>query len=94
MSKEQRKPIIGQTLGTCGGRPRIDGTRIAVQNVVEAYYGFLRDTFINNYVQEHLHLKYHEVEAALNYYDDHRDELDRAIAEDRELGREHGQILT
>ena len=93
MSKEQHQPIIVQTPGTCGGRARIDGSRISVRNVVEAYEGFLRSMFIQQYVQEHPQLDPHEVQAALNYYDEHRTEIDQEIADERELSREHGQLM-
>ncbi len=62
-----------------GGRPRIKGTGITVQNIVEDTAAGLSV----DYIAEQFGLTYGQVYAALSYYYDHREEIDRAIAEDK-----------
>ncbi len=69
-------PHIVATPGTCGGRPRIDGTRISVQVIAE-YYNLNRSV---GYILDSLpHLKAGQVHAALTYYFDHQEEIDEEI---------------
>lgn len=71
-------PHIVMTPGTCGGRPRIDGTRISVESIAR---------YVNNGVTvasilETLpHLTPAGVHDALGYYYDHKAEIDESIAE-------------
>ena len=65
---------IESTLGTCGGKPRITGTRIRVQDIVvwtEA--GKSPDEIVTDYPQ----LTISNVYAALAYYHDHREEIEQ-----------------
>ena len=62
-----------------GGRPRITGHRITVQNVViwHERMGLSADEIASNYG-----LSLADVYAALAYYYDHRQEIDQAIMVD------------
>jgi uncharacterized protein (DUF433 family) len=70
---------IVATPGTCGGKPRIDGHRIRVQDVAiwHERLGYSIEEIIAHYPQ----LTLAEVHAALAYYYDHRDEIQHDIAE-------------
>ena len=65
--------------GIAGGKPRIAGHRITIQNVVlwHEYLGMSADEIGAQY-----DLTLAEVHAALAYYFDHRLEIDRSIEED------------
>lgn len=73
---------IEVTPGVCGGKPRIAGRRITVQNVVvwHEHLGMGGDEIAT----EH-DLSLSEIYAALAYYFDHRSDIDQAIREDQEL---------
>jgi uncharacterized protein (DUF433 family) len=64
---------IESTSGVCGGRPRIAGTRISVQDVYvwHELLGKRADEIVASFPQ----LTPADVYAALTYYWDHRDEL-------------------
>ena len=74
---------IESTPGVCGGRPRIAGTRIRVQDIViwHERLGYSPDEIVSHYPQ----LTLADVYAALAYYYDHRDEIERYIQEGEEL---------
>lgn len=71
------KHII-QTTGIMGGKPRIDGHRISVQNVViwheKMGYSIEEIAAMTKLTLAQLH-------SALAYYFDHQDEIERSIAE-------------
>lgn len=68
---------IAKTSGTCGGQPRIIGTRIKVKHV---YVWVERMGMAPaQVVAEHPHLTMDQIHAALAYYWSHRDEIDRDI---------------
>jgi len=70
------------TPGTCGGKPRIAGTRIRVQDVVIwTEKGLSPDEIID----QHPHITLADVYAALTWYHDHRAEIDLQIAESERL---------
>lgn len=71
------------TPGTCGGKPRIAGTRIRVQDVVVWHdrMGMNPDEIAATYP----HLTLADVYAALSYYHDHRDQIRAHLREDEEL---------
>ena len=71
---------IVMTPGISGGKPRIAGHRITVENIVVWHEQQGRDAA---QIVEEYDLALAEVHAALAYYDDHRPEIDRAM----ELGR-------
>ena len=67
---------IESTPGTCGGKPRIAGTRIRVQDVVVwTEQGQSLDEIVTDFP----HLTLADVHAALAYYHDHREEIDRQM---------------
>ena len=86
---------IDVTPGVAGGKPRIAGHRITVQNIViwHERLGLSADEIATEYG-----LSLADVYAALAYYYDHREEIDRAIREDgdfiAELRRHTPSILS
>jgi uncharacterized protein (DUF433 family) len=80
-------PVIGEhivvTPGTCGGKPRIAGHRITVQNIVTWHErsGMSPDDIVAQYSQ----LTLADVHAALAYYWDHVSEIRAGIAADEAL---------
>ena len=73
---------IDQTPGTCGGKPRVVGTRIRVQNIVFwTEQGRSPDQIIADYPQ----LTHGDVYAALTYYHDNRALIDQHIREADQL---------
>jgi uncharacterized protein (DUF433 family) len=69
---------IVSTPGVCGGKPRLAGHRITVQNVAiwHERLGRSADEIAND-----SNLSLAEVHAALAYYFDHRDEIEKSIRE-------------
>ena len=67
------------TPGIAGGKPRIAGHRITVQNVV-IWHERLGKSL--NEISAEYDLSLADLHAALAYYFDHRAEIDAAIAED------------
>ena len=67
------------TPGISGGKPRIKGHRITVQNIVIWYdrLGKSPDEIASEY-----ELSLADIHAALNYYFDNREEIDQSIHED------------
>lgn len=70
------------TPGVAGGKPRITGRRITVQNIAvwHEHMGKGADEICAEY-----DLRLADVYAALAYYFDHRAEIDRSIQEDEAL---------
>jgi uncharacterized protein (DUF433 family) len=68
---------IETTLGVSGGKPRIAGHRITVQNIAiwHERMGLSADEICAEFG-----LTLAEVHAALAYYFDHREDIDRSIA--------------
>lgn len=71
--------LIVKTPGTCGGRARIAGTRIKVEQV----YSWVERQGMSpaQVVKEYPHVTMAQVHAALAYYWSHQDEIQRDIAE-------------
>jgi uncharacterized protein (DUF433 family) len=71
------------TPGVCGGKPRIVGHRIRVQDIViwHERLGYSPDEVISHYPQ----LTLADVYAARSYYHDHREEIDTDIRQGEEL---------
>ena len=76
---------IVQTPGTCGGRPRIDGHRVRVQDIVIEYES--QGLSPEEICREHPGVSLAQVHAALAYYYDHRDEIEAEIRADDDLVR-------
>ena len=80
-------PTIAQHIDSnpavCGGRPCIAGTRIRVQDIYAWHEleGVSPDEIVSRFSQ----LSLADVYAALTYYWDHREEIERQIREDRDL---------
>ena len=74
------------TPGTCGGKPRIAGQRITVQDIViwHEHQGMSPDEIVATY--EGLTLA--DVHAALAYYHDHQEEIETGIGRDRRFAAE------
>jgi uncharacterized protein (DUF433 family) len=70
------------TPGTCSGHPRVAGTRIRVQDIVLwTEQGETPDEIVAAYPQ----LTLSDVHAALAFYHDNQNEMDRLIGEDEKL---------
>jgi len=74
------------TPGTCGGKPRIAGTRIRVQDIVIWHdrMGMGPDEIVTDYP----HLTLSDVYAALAYYHDHLEEVRGFLREEEEIAAE------
>ncbi len=71
-----RPPRIVRTPGVVGGKPHITGHRISVQDVAiwHNHMGLSADEIATKY-----DLSPDDVQAALTYYADHRDEIEESI---------------
>jgi uncharacterized protein (DUF433 family) len=69
------------TPDTCGGKPRIAGTRVQVKHLVVMHYR--QKMSPDDIVSELPHLTLADVHAALAYYHDHREAINAEIAADR-----------
>jgi uncharacterized protein (DUF433 family) len=70
----------------CGGKPCIAGTRIRVYDIYVWHdlHGRTTDEIVNDFPQ----LSHASVYAALAYYWDHRQEIERQIGGDREIAEQ------
>jgi uncharacterized protein (DUF433 family) len=71
---------IESTPGVCGGKPRIAGYRIRVQDIVGwyEYHEMTPDEIVAGYPQ----ITLADVHAALAYYQSHRDEIQQQMSDD------------
>ena len=69
--------LIVQTAGVCGGRPRIAGTRVTVQNIAIDFNAGIKPEDI---VAERINLTPAQVYAALAYYYANKETIDSEIA--------------
>jgi uncharacterized protein (DUF433 family) len=76
-------PYIVSDPTVCGGSPRIEGTRIAVRTVVIAT--LLHGQTPEQLLQHYPHLSLAAIHDALSYYYDHREVMDREIAQHEAL---------
>lgn len=74
------------TPGVCGGKPRIAGHRIKVQDIViwSEEMGMSPDEILYHYPS----ITLADIYAALAYYHDRREEIRRQIREDERFARE------
>jgi uncharacterized protein (DUF433 family) len=72
---------IEATPGVCGGKPRIVGHRIRVQDIVIEHDNWCQSPA--EIVANHPGITLADVHAALAYYHDHRDRIQRDLQEDR-----------
>jgi uncharacterized protein (DUF433 family) len=86
---------IVKTPGVCGGKPRIAGHRIRVQDIVVWHerQGWSPDEIVSHYPQ----LSLSKVYAALAYYHDHRDEIRQEMMDDEafieEFKKNHSDLI-
>src|SRR3954451_20015712 len=73
---------IVSTPDTCGGKPRIAGSRIQVKHIAVMHerQGMTPEAIVSEYP----HLTLSSVYAALAYYHDHREEINADITAERE----------
>jgi uncharacterized protein (DUF433 family) len=85
MSGSLLEKHIECTPEVCGGKPRIAGHRIRVQDIVlwHEIQGLSADEIVADFPQ----ITLADVYAALTYYYDHREEIRRAMKEDEDLVR-------
>lgn len=68
--------LLSRSAGICGGRIRIDGTRVTVHQIVTCYQrGLTPEEIVEQYPQVNLA----QIYAALAYYHANRDEVDREL---------------
>jgi len=77
---------IVSTPGTCGGKPRIDGHRITVEDVAVWHerMGMSPDEIVTHYPT----ITLSDVHAALAYYYENREQVDAAIEEGKRFVEE------
>lgn len=69
--------MLVKTPGVCGGRLRIDGTRITVHRIATLYK---QGQSADDIVQTYPHLSYSQVYVALAYYHEHQEQIDAELA--------------
>ena len=80
---------IVRTPNVYGGLPRIAGHRIAVHDIAEyVHRGFTAERIVS---EVYSHLSLAQVSAAIHYYYEHQEEIDREIAEDIADVKRHAQ---
>jgi len=84
--KEINHPYITKKEGVCGGKPIIAGTRIKVSQIA-IYYEKMNYT-TDDIVRAHPHLTLAQVHDALSYHYENIQEIDRQIAEERQMVEE------
>ena len=82
-SADMRTGHIVQDEGICGGKPRIAGTRMKVQHIVIEYVH--AGLSVEQICKSHPRLTPATVHAALSFYYDHQDEIERDIREGQEF---------
>jgi uncharacterized protein (DUF433 family) len=81
----QSKQHVSSTPGVCGGKPCIAGTRIRVWDIASlAQSGHSPDEILTHFPS----LTLADVHAALAYYYDNRDEIERTAAEDERFAQD------
>lgn len=80
---ETATEMIVATPGTCGGKPRVAGHRIRVQDIV-IWTEQMRMT-VDEIVESYPGMTPEKIAAALDYYRAHREEIERHLKEDEEL---------
>jgi uncharacterized protein (DUF433 family) len=81
---------IVSTPDTCGGKPRIAGSRIQVKHVAIMHerQGMTPEAIVSEYP----HLTLADIYAALAYYHDHREQINAEIVADRQWYEEQREI--
>ena len=68
--------LLTRSPSICGGRIRIDGTRLTVHQIVTCYQ---RGLTAEEIVEQYPHINLAQTYAALAYYHANRDEIDREL---------------
>jgi uncharacterized protein (DUF433 family) len=77
--------LLSRSPSICGGRIRIDGTRVTVHQIVTCYQ---RGLTAEEIVEQYPHINLAQTYAALAYYHANREEIDRELdAESSEYSR-------
>lgn len=74
---------IVKTPGTCGGKPRIAGSRIKVSMIAEWHER--AGMTVDEILEQCPHLTKAGIHSALAYYHDHREEIDAQIRQEEAL---------
>ncbi len=93
MSSSGKQAVyVIQDEGICGGQPRIAGTRLKVQTIALEFerLGWTTDRICDS----HPGITLAQLHAALSYFYDHREDIDLAVREDRELAERLRSELT
>jgi uncharacterized protein (DUF433 family) len=75
-------PHVAKTPGVCGGKARVEGTRIRVHDVAFLHKESASDGRVR---EEYPDLTPAQVHAALAYYYDNREEIDAELREDEQF---------
>ena len=81
VAQKENKSYIVRTSGVMGGRPRIDGHRIRVQDIAD----WSKSGMSPDEIADEFDLTLGEVHAALSYYFDHIEEIRRDVEKDRKF---------
>jgi uncharacterized protein (DUF433 family) len=81
-------PHVVRTPGVCGGRARIEGTRVRVYDVAFLHKDGATDDKIR---EANPDLAPAQIHAALAYYYDNREEIDAELAEDESWAESLGR---
>lgn len=68
--------LLSRATNICGGRIRIDGSRVTVHQIVTCYQQGLTPEEI---ADQYPHINLAQIYAALTYYHANRDEIDREL---------------
>ena len=82
-ARAQRQLLIARDPGICNNDPIIRGTRISVANIVELRH--LQGWDVQRIQEAYPHLRYQQIVAALEYYEEHALEVDRCLQEEQEI---------
>lgn len=77
---------IVKTPGVVGGKPRINGTRLAVHHVIVAYVH--QGATIEELVDAWETISPAQIHAALAYYYDHQEEIEQLIEAEKQIAQE------
>ncbi len=84
-----RKLMIVKNTEICGGQATIIGTRICVSNIIELGHALNldleKDAAIEKIIGEYPSLNAQQIQAALEYYYENKDEIDNFINQEREI---------
>jgi len=73
-------PYVVKVKGVCGGQPAVKGTRIPVRIIAECWRGGMSPEEIRD---AYPHLKLAQIFDALSYAEDHSEEIERLIKEEK-----------